>query len=447
MNTVRHICALLAATVISAVALAQEEGVVEHKVRWYEDLAEISARYGVPQDVIITYNDLTTTELKARQILKIPLDQNLWNRDSSYDENEEAIVEEPDTLTPLPVDKVDFALLMPLISGEPAENNNNMDFYSGVLMAVRKCKEEGLDIRLRVFDYGTGLDNTPGVQENDFIIGPVKNTDVLATLQSIEGTTPVVSPLDSKTAKYAADHINLVQASATDVKGQFDSAVEWAQEYAKSRYEALRYIVVTSDADTASLRDVASSLQSRYIPFSVCSTSVQGDIARWEENALHNGLGRNIVILASTNEAILNNAIRNLSIICNHDLVTPFAIGKIRSYDTIPLEKMHKTGINVVCPYYVDYNDINTLEFIHSYRALFHTEPTQYSYQGYDLTCYMIHGWAKYGKNWRTLIPGEGSTPMLQANFKMTRLENGAVQNTGTRRLTYKPDCTVELVK
>lgn len=444
------IAALLFSSVIFAGA-ADEDKYTVHVVKWYEDLAGISGKYGVPEDVIIAVNNLQDKKISTRQKLLIPTSEKYWPAASAALNGEDGMTGqdgpaamESDTLSPLPTSIIRFALAMPL-SGEKA-TNNNMDFYSGALMAVRALGNEGLDVELDVRDLGEALGPEEGFEKDDFIIGPIHNNDMKLLLEKVDSLSVVVSPLDNRAGNVlGAGHRFFVQAGASS-ESQWGEAFDWARDIFAIQ-DTVKYVIISSDLDKAVLREAENMAKKAGLAYSVCTVGVQGEITDWETTANPPGQGHNAVILAITNEAILNNAVRNTHILTLQGNVSVFAGSKIRSYETIPVENLHRVGIHALCPYYVDYEDATTLDFIHQYRALFNIEPSQFAFQGYDLVYFMVKSYAKYGRNWKYLIGQDDATDMLQTSFKIRRSANGVLTNCGMKRVLYGTDCRVRLSK
>lgn len=208
----------------------------------------------------------------------------------------------------------------------------------------------------------------------------------------------------------------------------------------------VRYVIISSINDAKALNEAQDVFDAAGIEYSVCFTDVKGDITGWNEKSLHPWEGHNMVILAISNEAVLNNAIRNMSILSTQGNVTVFTGSRIRSYTTIPEENIHKAGVHVLCPYYVDYSNERTLSFIHSYRALFKNEPSQFSFQGYDLTYHIVNARHKLGREWKDRIAEEPEAGLLHTNIKFRKDAEGNLKNTGMRRVVYNPDFSVTLV-
>ena len=137
-----------------------EKGYTEHTVKWYEDIEDIARKYNISVKELMDYNGLKSRKLSSRQVLKIPVKHVAFTEDdeispraplgrndnadsvsvvpavipSEVEESPEPKVE--DNLSFTPKQDVEFSLVLPLkASGNVSELN--MDFYSGVLMAVK----------------------------------------------------------------------------------------------------------------------------------------------------------------------------------------------------------------------------------------------------------------------------------------------------------------------
>lgn len=340
---------------------------------------------------------------------------------------------------------IKFAVLMPFTSGSK-QDDNNMDFYSGVLMAAKKYGDAGLDIKINTIDLKRGLTAMPSAADsNNFVLGPMKSEDINYVIDEIDSLTPIVSPLDAKAIEIAETRMNVVEA-ATQQQDQYRAALEWAKEETAGT-QNVKYIIVTGEQDTLLLQTVQQLLEESALGYSICYCGVQKEIENWDNYKLSPEQGTNVAILAINNEAVLNNAIRNMSIYTKDGNTLVFTGSKARSYETIPLECMHKARVHVLCPYFIDYTSDETKAFIHSYRALYHTEPSQYAYQGYDLGCYMIQTYAKYGNNWMELIASDGVSNGIQTSFKLEKIDCGGLKNTAMRRVLYDDDYKVKLIQ
>ena len=123
-----------------------------HVTKWYEDIGDIAYKYSIPKEVLMKYNGLTSEKLKNRQKLRIPspevvkvmgaekesaakTEHKTLTDNVSVNDVQQPEVQEEETESPYMRSKVSALLMLPMnASSSPSESN--MDFYSGVLMAV-----------------------------------------------------------------------------------------------------------------------------------------------------------------------------------------------------------------------------------------------------------------------------------------------------------------------
>ena len=99
-----------------------------------------------------------------------------------------------------------------------------------------------------------------------------------------------------------------------------------------------------------------------------------------------------MAIVPSNSEAFVSDVVRNLDICHNYGNTRMIVYGmpKWRNFETIYVELYHKLNLHLSIPYYVEYGTPEVDKFLMRYRALYNTEPTPYSYQGYDITSYFL---------------------------------------------------------
>lgn len=423
---------LFASLCMCTTLMAQSEGFVEHMVKWYEDINIISAKYGVPVDVIVKINKLDEAKVQNRQKLIIPTDEKYWPEDKDQAVETEDVADKNSDSTALytvacPTESFNLGVYLPFSTGSDGQRAGVMDFYGGLLLGVKEMADDGMCINLDVRDTARE-EEMSSPYASDIVIGPFRSNDFELIAQE-DSTTLLVSPLDPKTAGLAASKSNVVQLAASN-SGQYEFALEYN--------DGDNFIIISSDMDTAGMNDVTRALDAKNIPYTLCKCWVQGEIEGWA-NAYKEDL-TNKVILAINSEAVLNNAIRNMCIEENKGNIVCYAGNKVTSYESIPVENIHRAHIHVLCSYYVDYNDANVQDFIQKYRALYNSDPSQYAFQGRDLAVFLAATWREYGKAWANLINTREQMNLLQSSFKLIRTENGGLVNVGARKLEYQRD-------
>ena len=440
----------------------------EHVVRWYEDIDDISRRYGISVQRIMEYNGLKTRKLSTRQVLKIPLREEDAPAPDENPEEQPGMEEAPaDTVATPEPDKflipevipvvsdsvlltqrsrnsVDFSLILPLRAGS-GTSEMNMDFYSGVLMAMRDLESQGIKAHLHVYDLNAGIPPVEDLLKSDFVLGPVASRDLEAILQRVDGGVPVISPLDQKAAALSVNYKNFIQVpSAAD--HQYEDLAQWVKEDLNPTDKVILITEKGADNVTAPVA-IRSAMAHRELTYEILNYAIS------EGRSITATLGEmlagkdslNRVIVASESEAFTGDVVRNLGIMQGKgfDLVM-YAPSKVRTFETIEGTAYHDADLHITTSYHVDYSDPQVRSFVHAYRALFRTEPSQFAFQGYDTARYFVVRCLRYGDEWTHKLGMERSCG-LHTDFLFVPDENGNCHNRAVRRVRFERDYTTTL--
>lgn len=436
-----------------------------HTVKWYEDLDVIADKYGVTVEEIMKANNLTGRKLSKRQKLVIPepgeiLIEEPQEEVTGVPKEETTVTEEPaDTTTAdvpatepewffKPKDEVKATLILPLKASTDNVSRNNMDFYSGVLLAVKDLADSGISTNLNVYDSSDSSHpiSSEDLTGSDMIIGPVSSGDLGRLLNSETQPEMVISPLDQRAESLAYTHHNLIQVP-TPQNVQYQDLIDWIRE---DTVPGDTLLIISekgarnSDA-VALMTQAADSSGLGFIPFSY--SILEGRDITEPLTGLMTATGTNRVLIASESEAFVNDVVRNLNILVYNKLnVALYAPAKIRNFETIEVENLHNTNLHVSLGYLIDYESQQVKNFLLKYRALYNTEPTQYAFQGYDVASYFISMCSKYGNRWVKKLD-DSERQMLQSTFRMVPVEDGGYVNHGVRRVVYGPEWSVTKVR
>ena len=428
-----------------------------HIAKWYEDLDVIAEQYGVTVDDIMKANNLTGRKLVKRQKLIIPYPgEETVTKPTVVAEvaptpqvpAEETVAEVVDSVTIEPVSKVNLSLVMPLTNSEGEPHRNNMDFYCGALLAVYDMANEGIDCNLNVCDImnaDSGFD-MESLTKSDMIIGPVSTADLTRMFNAAPAGTTVVSPLDPRAEKLITEHSSMIQIP-TPHQVQNRDLIKWMEE---DFTEGDRAVMITEKGarQTGIVNIMKEALDSSSLAYQTFSYSIlEGRDVTEALTGLMSEEGKNRIVIASESEAFVNDVVRNLNLLIYNNLdIVLYAPSKIRGFDTIEVENLHKTSTHVSLAYYVDYESPLVKEFLLKYRALFNTEPNQFAFQGYDVTRYFADQYTKAGKNWKEGLDGN-ETEMLQSTFMLRKQPSGGHLNNGIRRIVYDNGYSIKRVK
>ena len=427
----------------------------EHTVRWYEDIDDIARRYNVTVKEIMELNGLPSRKLTTRQVLKIPVKQSSPAAETAPAmpvQPKDTIVLLPfpaDTLAPAedasllhfhPIEQVDVSLVLPLRSG----GDMNMDFYSGVLMAVKDLEAEGVNVQLHVYDLSTSLPDMDELAKSHFVLGPVTSRDLEAILQRLNGRVPVISPLDQKAVSLGTYYAPFIQAPAP-TEYQYEDLAQWVKEDVR---ESDRVLLITEKGASNVTASVAirSGMARREINYEILNYAiVEGRGIPATMEGMMTDSGTNRVVVASESEAFMGDVVRNLGIMSSKGYrVVMYAPSKARTFETIDGTAYHDASLHISTGYYADYSALQTDRFVRAYRSLFRTEPSQFAFQGYDTARFFIGACARYGTAWPVKMEEERARG-LHTDFLFTRDERGNCTNTAVRRIIFEKDYTTSL--
>ncbi len=443
-------------------ATAQNVKRKTHVVKWYEDIEGIALKYGVGVNAIMKANNLTGRKLAKRQKLIIP------NPGEFPDEAVAGTIEAveaadstalADTLSEedgkglfheifFPKKEVSVSLLLPLKATGSTGSRQNMDFYSGVLLAVHDLSKEGTGTDLNVFDIADGRlpSDAAALTDSDIIIGPVASGDISRLFESLPDIKALISPLDPRAEGLTYTHKAMIQAPAPH-QTQYNDLISWMKEDLKSEDRVL-LITEKGARNTDAVAGMTAAIDSSGIEYKPLSYSIlEGRNVTETLAYLMTETATNRVYIASESEAFVNDVVRNLNVMIHqkYDVVL-YAPSKIRSFETIEVENFHNTKMRVSTGYHIDYEDPKVMEFLLKYRALYNTEPTQFAYQGYDIAKYFIGLCSRYGSRWMYKLDDEDAS-MLQSTFDFSRTPDGGYVNSGVRRIIYGENWKVEKIR
>ena len=430
----------------------------EHTVRWYEDLEDIARRYNVTAQEIMDYNHLKTRKLTTRQVLRIPVAGAVAPKAEPVEEVAPAIEFVPTTPEEVheetvdstlfvahPKDVVDFSLLLPLKVGNSA-SELNMDFYSGVLMAVKDLEAQGIKVQMHVNDLYAGMPDVDALCRSDFVLGPVANRDIEVMLQLIEGRVPVISPLDQKAAGLSSSYRNFIQAP-TGTDNQYEDLAQWIQDDLVEGDKVL-FISEKNASNVQAAVNIRTAMARRQLEYEILNYAIADGRAVPDSLApvmVKNAVNR--VVVASESEAFVGDVVRNLTIMLGRGFdVVMYAPSKVRNFDSIDGTALHDVSAHISTAYHVNYGSPEVDSFVHAYRALFRTEPSQFAFQGYDTACYFVQRVAAYGSAWTNKL-GLESNRGLHTDFLFESDDNDNRRNVAVRRIVYQPDYTTILLQ
>ena len=436
----------------------------EHLVRWYENLASISKKYGVSEEEIAIVNSLSGGKIQARQVLKIPYPGEA-ERFAQIQRDDikpitEIMGEEPDD------EKIEAkrrrsgarrgsytaSLIIPMGGRDSASTDhtsgNFVEFYQGFLIALEDLKEEfsGINLELRVFDS----DRIPAseialrgdLKGSDLIIGPVLSAQIEPVLSFAHSNDiPLVSPVDPSGDELSVRYPNYFHVG-TPVVYQQKALIE-----SVSASGNIVLIFEEGGQDSHFVQITRQMLQDAGLRYKTLSYTILGGrsiLPQFENRLVKEGI--NQIIVASNSEAFVSDVLRNLNLMQSRSgySIKLFGTPRWRHFDNVDINLYHTMNLSISMQYYVEYNSENVKRFIARFRELYNAEPTAYSFQAYDVAYFFLGALYNYGGDIEDNI-GKYNRKLLQSDYKFIR-RNGdeGFINSGVRVLKYRPDFSTD---
>lgn len=341
---------------------------------------------------------------------------------------------------------VDIALVMPFNATSGSPSRDCMDFYCGALTAIEAKKAEGVSVNLKVIDL-VDAKSAPekfqqGITGCDAVIGPITEADIKFIMPYCKAAgIPMISPLDHKAAHFAKTEPLFFQVPTPSLS----QAANLVENIAYG--ESGQVTVFYKSLNEPFTADVISALNDAGVHYRKISYNVQRGCVITD--SLRHALkptSRHHIIIASEDEAFASDVARNINLLHRSDIpVTAYGSNKLRNFETIDADVLFNLNLHVSTGYFIDYKNTETQNFILKYRALYHTEPSQYAFSGYDIFTFFISAFNDLGSSFFEFIPYY-TLNLLQSNIMFKQADpDGGYVNTRTRDVELNPDFTTEV--
>lgn len=341
---------------------------------------------------------------------------------------------------------VRLALVLPFNSASEKPSRDCMDFYCGALTAIEAKKADGVNIKLKVIDFTLAKKDLESLGDKiadcDAVIGPITAEDIKLVLPYCKAAgVPLISPLDQK-AEYLARTEPLFFQVPTPAKTQALNLVE-SIAYGESGLVTVLCRNVKEPFST----DVIAALDSLKIPYrKFVSKDNDGKATADSLRRTLKPTARHHIIIASEDASFSSEAAKDLNSLKGSNIpVQLYGSSKIRKLESLESKLFYNLNMHISTGYYIDHKNSVTKKFINRYHTLFHSEPSQFSFSGYDIFTYFISAYNDLGTSFYKFIPYY-SLNLRQCNIMFKSLgPAGGFVNTRTRDIEYRNDFTIEV--
>jgi LysM repeat protein len=371
-----------------------------YKVLPKEGFYRIEKKLGIDQTTLDSLNPtLKETGLRAGMILKIPGEQS-----GDFIIENDLLVERVN-LADSVFQKTDikFALLLPFKVNEIEFDSINdtkrllrdrnlhtlsLDFYTGVLFALKHAKERGLSVELSTFDTENSyakldeISDQLAAAQTDFILGPLipANFDYISNKKEfIE--IPKIAPLSSNPVVFRKNVYQSITRAATFRTKMYD--------YLEQVIDTTQHVVIVADSLN---RSIEKKLRVQF-PWAITIRPEKGDYILPElvDSLLIDSLP-NKVFLETQSFPLIANALSQFNAQNSEKRdVQVFTTYRSNVYDNENLSRKMLGGIQFTYPVGfkpLDYS--SNRQFIQNFESQYGKPPTKESLRAYDLVMDLI---------------------------------------------------------
>ena len=462
-----------------------KEGVVciIHYVKQGQTLYSISRLYQVPPQQILDKNPslMTNSTLSVGQELWIPFDSeeqaqkalnnsNLVkeNKPQSSENTREALQSnesKPTTAIEATHAQVDIArpvvnisLLLPFFLNKNVVQNDEgiinvqkeiyspsyqfLEYYEGALIALDSLKKLGISLNLDVIESNNDSlsINASEIKVNtDLIIGPVfpKTFPVVAGFAK-RHSIPIVYPLSHE----EVNSLNpLMIQMNTPQPPRFKAMVDYIIQNNENCHVCIVYNSESLEKKNMMQCKAAFEEQDQLQKLVEKQISIETIL-----NPLANGMAgldrildkkpKTIIIVLSKQQAFANNIVTKLYQASKSHNIELWGLPQWELYENLELDFLFDLNFKLVTVNEIDYTSPRINSFITTYREKYYTEPSKFSFQGFDQMLYFGQLTAQNANMLAALSKKEGFDGLTE-RFYFRQKNNGAYLNTATYIVEY----------
>lgn len=431
-----------------------------HKVGKGETWYSIAKKYNVTVDQLRALNAEVKEDLKVGQELRIPTIGTV-KKDSKkeqvlQDPKQELVLTLPPDTGSLKKSEYNIGFLLPfnlglteLIEPEkikkgtrtfPEKARIAIEFYHGVQFALDSLKKTGVIINAFYFDTGTdsagsAWSRDPLLQKMDLLVGPFFTNSFTEASKIAKklGITVVTPTLQNNKILIGNPQVNKASASTY-------TQMEEIGKYAALTYADQNIMLVMAGGPkdqvmTNAVRNAGSQVLLDMKRDSMkLVTGLSGVLSGLVKEKI------NVILLPSNNQSYVTDFLSKLykAHLDRKDSVIIIGMNAWAGFENLDHEYLNGMCLHYPSNSFVNYSDSSTKNFIRHYRELYRTEPSDYTYDGFDITMFYSSVLWNEGVRFSAKLPqlaGEG----INMRFKYAAAGTGSgYENTGVFILRYK---------
>jgi LysM repeat protein/ABC-type branched-subunit amino acid transport system substrate-binding protein len=333
-----------------------------------------------------------------------------------------------------------------------ANSENFLQFYEGVLIAVDSMQKAGMQIAVNVYDTKDNPESIRKVINNesflatDLILGPVYENVQQEVAQIAERNhIPLISPFTPKSGIINSNQ-QFYQINPTR-----EYLAEATAEMIAANYSNTNFIVVKTSSYEGTPEWQLVELIKRKLANQGTPNGGRFTVYDFKSGRAA-GLSKillpekeNVVFIPSSDEGELSVAISNINNLAKDFQITLVGAGNYQQkYPSIEISHYHNLNFKYINPYWIDYADPSTINYVEKFISNFGTEPNSYGVQGFDVAWYFLNAIHFYGKDFENCLPYM-NTKLVQGNYNFKRVsQSGGFMNAGVSVISYNRNFEVE---
>ena len=329
-----------------------------------------------------------------------------------------------------------------------------IEYYEGLLLGIDSLKKKGVSITLHVHE--TNRDSTQILQilskinlsTTDLIIGPVfpEIFDLVAVFAK-NNSIPIVSPLASsdrmvennsfaiqmnppERLRYVKVAQKLNQIQKNNIILVYNS-VEMEQQH-------------VDECKRVFIEEYADSLKKYNITFTEILFPEHGMKAI---EAQLKSDANNVIVFVSKNQAFITNVITQLYRHTKKYSIQVFSFASWERYENIELNFLFDLHYHYSTSGFTNYETNDVAMFISKYRDLYKTEPTRFSFQGYDQIIYFIECFEKFGMNFLDCMPSYHKQGLYNSFMFIKETQQSGLINNAIDIIEFSEDNTLKIAQ
>jgi hypothetical protein len=293
-------------------------------------------------------------------------------------------------ILPFELDKLDLTAGANL--GNLSQSDLAVDYYQGFKLALDSLTSKGYNFKLQVYDsrddasQAHSLAVNPKIRNSDLIVGPVFPESIKAFMASMNGINkPIISPL-SPAAPAEFKNNNLVT-----IEPPLEYHAWRVAQYIKERIKPVKVFVLRSGYSDENkfivpFKKAMDSLSKKQIQV-IYLTVVKGNLSAIMPQL--NNKVQNVFIVPATDQAFLGVTLSALDKLSQAYPITLFGHPNWAKFSFLQAPVLQRLKTHITASDKIDYKADDTNQFIKSYRAAYHLEPSDYAIKGFDEGYYL----------------------------------------------------------